>query len=331
MTTSDLLYAIGEADESFVDEAGDSDAKVRRFGAWEAENRTGKRFATIMKWTGMAATFLVLIGAAWIYADGGKVFRKDGDLRKTDEIFSQEAITEECISEVTIQESGSPSAEGSGNIGVERAESLSAVDLGSIGAEESFGTEEIAVVEGSAEDVFDAYKPTEEAIQQGERVKTVLISSFAVDSDAEAISAAKIRDDMAVANGSVFLSSSLCGAIDYFGDREECRYRVYVELFQDGVQITNDREVAKKEVQRLANLGYVVAMETCSDGNETQLYFTLHATADQVKNFAAGAKVGYALWLYDEKVEADENATGPVDVWYGGMNAPMENFDGAQK
>ena len=343
MTTSDLLYAIGEADESFVDEAGDTDAKVRRFGAWEVENRSDKRFATIMKWTGMAATFLVLIGAAWIYADGGKVFRKDGDLRKDGEIFSQEAITEECISEVTIQESGSAGAEGSGSIGVERAESLSAadlesigaeraeslsaVDLGSIGADESFGTEEIAVVEGSEEDVFDAYKPTEEAIQQGEH----LISSFAVDSDAEAISAAKIRDGMAVANGSVFLSSSLCGAIDYFGDREECRYRVYVELFQDGVQIANDREVAKKEVQRLAHLGYVVAMETCSDGNATQLYFTLHATADQVKNFAAGAKVGYALWLYDEKVEVDENATVPFDVWYGGMNAPMENFDGAQK
>lgn len=332
MTTSDLLYAIGEADESFVDEAGDSDAKVRRFGAWEAENRSGKRFVTIMKWTGVAATFLVLIGAAWLYADGGKIFRKDGDLKETGEFFSQDAIIAAHTAEASIQESESIGVEDSGSIGVEKAESLGAEESGSIGAEkESFGTEETAVAEGSEEGVFDAYKPTGEAIQQGERVKTVMISSFTGDSDAEGALAAKVRDDMAVEDGSVFFSGSLSGAIACYGDREEYRYRVFVELFQDGVQIANDGEVAKKEVQRLANLGYVVAMETCSDGSETQTYFTLHATADQVKNFAADAKVGYALWLYDERVEANENVTGTVNVWYGGRNGTMENSDGVQK
>lgn len=276
MTTSDLLFAIGEADECFVEEAGDSDT--------ESCHESCGKHRWIVRCTGMAATILVLIGGALLYANGGRSFRKNANLQESSTVFSQEATIGENTLEVVTQKPGEAEAEGLGN-------------------------EETAMVEGSGENAFDICRPAEEESQQGERIKTVMISSFAeTASDEEATAAvAKISGDKAVENGNVWMSPSLSGAIACYGDREEYRYRVFVELFQNGLQIANDGEVAKKEVQRLTDLGYVVAMETCSDGETTQVYFTLHATADQVKNFAADAEAGYALWLYDERVEAKGN------------------------
>lgn len=125
------------------------------------------------------------------------------------------------------------------------------------------------------------------------------------------------------------MSRDLSGAIEYYGGQEEYRYRVFVELYQDGVQVANDGDVAKKEVERLAGLGYIVAMEACSDEKGAKTYFILHATAEQVKNFDADVSIGYALWLYDEKVEGAADLNGTIHVWYGGMNGGMErNVDG---
>ena len=158
-----------------------------------------------------------------------------------------------------------------------------------------------------------------------------MISSFGESDDEMAAAektAAKIRDDMAVINGGVFLSHSLSGALDYYGDKEEYRYRVFVELFQDGQQIANDGDPAKKAAQRLAHMGYTVAMETYSDGEVTQTYFTLHATADQLKNFTPDPAFGYALWLYDECVSGTSDAEGTVPVWSGNSNAGMEGSAG---
>ena len=305
MTTSDLLVAIGEAEECYVEEAGDSDAEAY-------QSIMGKRHAMI-KWIGIAATIFVMVGVAWLYANGGRIFRKNSDIQEESNVSYQKAVAEEHALEIDPP--------------ITSAE------------ERSSDREETIAVEDAGENAFDKYKPANEEYQQEEYrqkeyIETVMISSFegTVSDEETTITAAKISGDKAIENGNVWMSPSLSGAIACYGDHEEYRYRVFVELFQDDQQISNDGEVAKKEVQRLANLGYVVAMETCSDGNETETYFTLHATADQVKNFAADAKVGYALWLYDERVEANENVTGTVNVWHGGVNAATDEVpDGGRK
>ena len=97
MTTSDLLLAIGETDECFVDEAGDSDS--------ERYHESSGKHGWVIRWTGMAATLLVLIGGAILYANGGRIFRKNANVQESSTAFSQEAIIEENAMEVVTQES----------------------------------------------------------------------------------------------------------------------------------------------------------------------------------------------------------------------------------
>lgn len=362
MTTGDLLCAIGEADERFVEEAGEAETQTRKEfgGILASEEIGGKRrgiFASgeiggkrnvIVKWAGVAAMFFVAIGIAWIGTAGGKVFQKNGSHQEARDYPRQEGIREESAAEMAIQSSAEIGVEESAEVAVEGVEE--SVKVVVEGVEESVkvaveGVEESAevAVEGveesvqagveSAESITKesngGFRSTEEEGQQDQRVQTVMISSFPGSSDVEDLAsatkeAAKISDDKSVENGGVFLSPSLSGALEYYGDKEEYRYRVFVELFQDGQQIANDGDVAMKEVQRLAGLGYVVAMETCSDGEVTQTYFTLHATAGQVTDFVPDASIGYALWLYDERVEGTSGTDGTVGVWYGNSNAGME-------
>ena len=310
MSTSDLLYAIGEADENYVEEAAHSDTRVRRFWAWEDEYKSRKGFTLILQWSGVAAMFLVCIVSVWLYAGGERIFRKDSNLQENSTASYQKAATEEITSENFA-------------VGAFVEETMEI-------ASETFAEEECqkesvesAAVEGMEDITADINHTMDGSGEHDERMRTVMISSFGGAASEEEImtAAAKISDDMAVENGSVWRSPSLSGAVEYYGDHEEYRYRVFVELFQDGVQIAGDGEIAQKEAKRLAELGYVVAVETCSDGEVTKTYFTLHATAGQVKGFVTDAEVGYALWLYDERVEGGENATGTVNVWYGSSKA----------
>jgi len=252
MTTFDLLCAIGEADESFVEEAADSDAQ-------EADNPSGRRFGAILRWGSLAAAFLILIGVAWLYADGGRIFRKKASTQEFPEAFCQESAIQESATEIAAEEITSEKTA-----------------IGESCVAESIGMDE-------------------------ECVETVLISSFQGDETVEMTR--KTSDDLTVENGCVFTSYSLNEAVECYGDQEEYRYRVFVELFQDGCQIANDGDAAKSEMQRLIDRGYVVVVETIFDGETTRTYFTLRATAGQVKDFAADAKIGYALWLYDERAK----------------------------
>lgn len=118
--------------------------------------------------------------------------------------------------------------------------------------------------------------------------------------------------DMAVMNGGVFFSEALTGAMAEYGDA--AKYRVLVELFCDGVQISSGGEVARSEMERLGDEGYTVAFETYFDGAENHYYFTLHATAKQLEAFEGSAGLGYALWLYGEYF----GGTGISDEYFGG-------------
>lgn len=99
-------------------------------------------------------------------------------------------------------------------------------------------------------------------------------------------------------NGHFYLSGSLSGAIEEYGDT--VRYRVVAEVFHDS-EIVTDKEVFQAEMERLFQLGYISAIEEYNDGTETFVYFMLHATAKQLQNFAANQNFGYFFFLYDEK------------------------------
>ena len=112
--------------------------------------------------------------------------------------------------------------------------------------------------------------------------------------------------DMSVSDGEVFLSDSLTSAMEHYGDT--ANYRVLVELFDDGVQISSGGQLAIKECERLSDLGYIVAMETVTQTEDNgeymtthvTYYFTLHATLEQIKSFTASEQLGYSLMLYGE-------------------------------
>ena len=112
--------------------------------------------------------------------------------------------------------------------------------------------------------------------------------------------------DMAVTHGGVCYSPSLEKAMEVYGDT--ANYRVMIDLFSNGVQIPSGSALAVTEVQRLTDMGYIVAIETDID-SEVQnglsvatvtYYFTLHATYEQLENFQPSSKLGYFIRLYDE-------------------------------
>lgn len=112
--------------------------------------------------------------------------------------------------------------------------------------------------------------------------------------------------DMAVNNGSIYISEAPDSAMRDYG--ETVNYRVLIELFHDGVQISSGDTLALEEAQRLSELGYIVAMETYTEkinqgeylSANVNYHFTIHATYGQLKDFSASDTLGYSLMLYDE-------------------------------
>ena len=110
--------------------------------------------------------------------------------------------------------------------------------------------------------------------------------------------------DYAIGNGCAVRSLSLEAAMEHYGDT--ANYRVYIELFCDGVQIAANSEAAWAEAKRLGDLGYTPVLETfrktLSDGSVSETYhFSLNfATRKQIENFPASENLGYMLTLYGE-------------------------------
>lgn len=117
-------------------------------------------------------------------------------------------------------------------------------------------------------------------------------------------------------NGEVGISISLRGAMDEYGD--DARYRVVVDLFRDEERLLSEGFEAHDEIDRLAALGYISGLESYYDqGVLENAYFTLHATYDQLKSFAASDDYGYMLFLYAERVPDYEPA--PEAVYSGSI------------
>ncbi|MDO5138755.1 MAG: hypothetical protein Q4D71_09915 [Oscillospiraceae bacterium] len=107
-------------------------------------------------------------------------------------------------------------------------------------------------------------------------------------------------EGLATENGLVRHVGGLDGALEQYGDT--VNYRVYVIISRDGVRIPDTREAMEAEARRLAELGYIVAVETFSweYGAQSESYFTLHASYDQIQEFPADNSLGYTMMLYGE-------------------------------
>lgn len=101
-------------------------------------------------------------------------------------------------------------------------------------------------------------------------------------------------------NGQVGYSIPLRGAMEEYGQSR--RYQVYVDVFVDGVQQPQDGAWVREEMDRLYNLGYIVAYETYFDGGQNHFAFTLHASWEQLVNFPAASDYGYFFFLYHERI-----------------------------
>ena len=130
-------------------------------------------------------------------------------------------------------------------------------------------------------------------------------------------------------NGKVIRSIPLLKAIDAYG--ENAGYRVIVGLFKDENPLPGNGEDVKLESERLYSGGYVTAIETGRyPAGETVTYFTLHATAEQIRNFASSDDYGYFLSLYGEfvpisdvEIETYNNGNMTIDV---GLKNPNEEI-----
>ena len=104
-------------------------------------------------------------------------------------------------------------------------------------------------------------------------------------------------------NGEAGYSEPLRAAMKEYGD--DAVYRVWVDIFKDEVQLDpDDPEVAELLVAFGREHNITTAIETYTDANGADhVYPTLHATYEQLQNFAADEAHGWMLFLYDERVK----------------------------
>lgn len=121
-----------------------------------------------------------------------------------------------------------------------------------------------------------------------------MISSFHVS---DAPSASYVTPE----NGKFRFSIPLREAMNAYGDT--VLYRVVIDVFSGEEPLPSDSTQVQAECERLSSNGYVVAYETFFDGEAYRYYFTIHATYDELTNFAANENYGYFMFLYDERVE----------------------------
>ena len=134
----------------------------------------------------------------------------------------------------------------------------------------------------------------------------------------EAFGQSTYSGDMAVANGGCVFSDSLTAAMANYGD--SVRYRVMIEFFRDGVQIDAGDALARRECDRLADAGYLVALETYNDGSLEHHCFTIHATAEQLRNYPLSGDLGCHFLLYGEYF--GETSTPAPEVFNGADSLP---------
>lgn len=101
-------------------------------------------------------------------------------------------------------------------------------------------------------------------------------------------------------NGEDVISIALNQAMEKYGD--SVIYQVALAFLKDEKTLTKQSDIdLEKEQERLSALGYIVALETFTDSDgSVSRCLSLHAKANQIKNFKPSDEYGYMLWLYEE-------------------------------
>ncbi len=99
-------------------------------------------------------------------------------------------------------------------------------------------------------------------------------------------------------NGEVFFSVPLSHAMEEYGDA--VLYKVVVDLFRDGEQVSPESGEAKLALERVIELGYTVVRESYEEGEEVRHHYMLHATKEQLTEFDAGEEYGYMIRFFGE-------------------------------
>lgn len=108
-------------------------------------------------------------------------------------------------------------------------------------------------------------------------------------------------------NGTVKISSALAAAADRYADT--VRYRVYVEVYQDGKAVTDNEKIAALAQKLYTEYGITTARETNYSNGITQCSFlTAHGDINAVKSFPKLDGYGFILLLYNERVPSSAPA-----------------------
>lgn len=98
-------------------------------------------------------------------------------------------------------------------------------------------------------------------------------------------------------DGSCALSVPLTMAMEEYGD--SANYLLVLHLFSNQARLFDTADLTA-EAKRLADYGYISAIETYTTQEGSSTLLSLNVTYDQIRNFPKEENRSYFLWLYDE-------------------------------
>ena len=291
----DLLKGMGHIDDDLVAEALDAEAaavpqerkvvRLSRFAGWSAARRWG---------TAVAAVAVLCLAGLGVFGGMGQS-AKDAVPAAEAPMLGMSQTTEEkntaLGSGMEIAEAAPESAdeESAMEMAEEPAE-MAELDEAAPAETEPLPAEAAAGVEIPASESY-AYAGMDEDAYNGKE----LISGYGDAPEGCYVSPK---------NGEANYSEPLRAAMKEYGD--EVVYRIFADLFADEKQLAlDDPEEAAALLQELAgaqNITTAIEVYTDADGTE-HVYPTMHATYEQLQNFAADDAHGWMLFLYDERVK----------------------------
>ena len=185
-------------------------------------------------------------------------------------------------------------------------ESCSVEETESIGSEASV----VGTTDESREDSTSVAEEQKEVNSQStadlsclkEQAEKPMQEKKTMISDYQGIAKPQTEGLRKIENAAVYYSEGLQAALREYQDT--VNYRVVVKVYKNSFEIAANSSEVNSEMERLGAAGYIVAYETYNDGIDETYLFTLHATYEQLKNYAVSEQYGYYILLYDQVVNA---------------------------
>jgi len=279
MKGEDLFEILSEIDDKYLQVETDAEKPVKHRSRW----------TTYAIWaaSSVAAVLLLVLGIRLIqnYNTNQNYYSAsvdypvaafaplDGNGQSAGALNSQDAGSVNSISSSSLGESDV-------NVASNNYSNLGECDLNQDSPDQNDNG--ICIIDGNNPDTCEVAPP--------------MIERYGVDNTESNTSDSTTEADIAVENGELLIDDSLRMAIDEYG--ESVHYRVAIDLFENGVQLDNESATAEKEMDRLASIGYIVAVENYFDGYVNHRMLTIHATAQQLLEFDVSPELGYHIMLY---------------------------------